>query len=241
MDLLNRKKVFLSSTVEDLKDLRNGIVELVVEEFGFEVIDTKNSRFIHSNKYSPYENCLLAVNDCDIYVLVIDKIYGNFTGKSQKNKFNKIKFTDYNSITRDEFRTAIEKDKKILVFVRHEVLKEFELFDNFTKGKSLSFNEIFNDFYISLNRKPLVQNEFVFSFLKELFDRRRSLDNKVKWRIPFESLKDLKESLREQLIGLLDKENRLPYFFKNPNFINYSNNIENIIDNSGEYRNRNRN
>ena len=84
-----------------------------------------------------------------------------------------------------------------------------------------------------------MQNEFVFSFLKELFDRRRSVDNKVKWRIPFESLKDLKESLREQLIGLLDKENRLPYFFKNPNFINYSNNIENIIDNSGEYRKNN--
>jgi Domain of unknown function (DUF4062) len=100
-------KIFLSSTILDLKDLRDALVTWLTED-GHEVIASeKGTVTIEPDKHS-YDQCLKAAAECDCLVAVID---GRFGGEYPNKGSNR-------SITEEEIDTAIAQGKKTLIFVR---------------------------------------------------------------------------------------------------------------------------
>jgi hypothetical protein len=102
--------VLLSSTILDLKDLRN-ILERDLTNDGHEVVTSEGGTVRVDPGQHSYELCLSAVKRCDCLIAVID---GRFGGEYPEKGSGK-------SITEKEIETALEHGKITLVFVRQSV------------------------------------------------------------------------------------------------------------------------
>lgn len=92
-------KVFVSSTVYGVEELLERIYTLLTA-FGYDVwMSHKGTMPVYSNK-SAIENCLKAVEDCDLFLGVITPHYGS-SGHSSKDL----------SFTHQEIQKAIELNK----------------------------------------------------------------------------------------------------------------------------------
>lgn len=101
------KKGFISSTVLDLKDLRD-YLEQALGAHGFKMLASeKGSIPVDSTKHS-YQVCIDAARECDFLVAIIDGRYG---GDLPGGK----------SITLAEVEAALEAGKKVWVFCRQSV------------------------------------------------------------------------------------------------------------------------
>jgi Domain of unknown function (DUF4062) len=87
-------RVFVSSTIEDLRDMRSSI-KYLLEESGFEVVLSEFPTFPHALDESARLAAVQAIETCDYYVLLIGERYGS-------------RFDDGISVTRAEYRHARE-------------------------------------------------------------------------------------------------------------------------------------
>lgn len=85
-------RVFLSSTVKDLADLRSA-VRYLLEQYGFEVFASENPDFPHDLDTETRVAALGPIDDADYYVLIVGSRRGALT-------------SDGVSVTRSEFRRA---------------------------------------------------------------------------------------------------------------------------------------
>src|SRR3989337_806306 len=110
------KKIFISSTYFNLKDLRAEIAK-ALKEWGYTPIWNESPDFPTKPGLHSHDICLDVVKECDIYLLIIDKRYG---GTYAGNKYPKEDI----SITWYETKIALQEDKEIHTFVRDEVWNE---------------------------------------------------------------------------------------------------------------------
>ncbi|MBI4689529.1 MAG: DUF4062 domain-containing protein [Nitrospirae bacterium] len=110
------KKVFISSTCFDLKDLRSELAN-ALKEWGYMPIWNESPDFPKKHGLHAHDTCIDAVKECDIYLLIIDKRYG---GTYAGNKYPKEDI----SITWYETKIALQENKEIHIFVRDEVWNE---------------------------------------------------------------------------------------------------------------------
>jgi Domain of unknown function (DUF4062) len=102
-------KIFLSSTIYDLEDIRSGVSEELKKD-GHEIIASdEGTVIIKSGKHS-YDQCLDNVSSCDCLIAIIG---GRFGGKYS--------FDSERSITEAEIEKAYEEGKSVFVFVRKTV------------------------------------------------------------------------------------------------------------------------
>ena len=117
-----KPRIFVSSTFYDLRSIREDI-SLFIKQFGFDPILSENGDI----GYVPWEaldsSCYAAMRECDVAILVIGSRYG-----SHKTGENEGKFEKYISVTREEFRTAVEAGIPIYAFVYKEVLTEYGIY-----------------------------------------------------------------------------------------------------------------
>ena len=85
-------KVFLSSTVLDLADLRSA-VRYLLGQYGFEVLSSENADFPHDLDSEARVAALSPIDDADYYVLIIGFRVGSL-------------LPDGISVTRSEYRRA---------------------------------------------------------------------------------------------------------------------------------------
>ena len=114
---MDKGKIFISSTIYDLQDLRSAL-KYWLTEMGYEVYLSESNDFPRDATENSYQTCLSAIQKCDWFILLI----GNRIG----GKFLDPNISQLISITQGEYRTAYQlfvegKIKKIVTFVRKSV------------------------------------------------------------------------------------------------------------------------
>ena len=150
-------KVFLSSTIYDLRDLRDA-VQTALRKEGYTVLASEDGSIpVDSSKHS-YDVCLQAAKTCDCLVAVID---GRFGGTMPDGK---------TSITQAEVETALADGKQVYVFVRQGVWDAKEIYTahakaghSFVKTKIVDDERVFQ--VIEVIRKRATGN-WIFQFNK---------------------------------------------------------------------------
>jgi internalin A len=166
-------KIFLSSTILDLKDLRDTLVQ-ELETDGHKIIASEKGTLpVNSGKHS-YEQCLKAAAECDCLIAVID---GRFGGVYPPGS-NK-------SITEAEIEEALKQGKKTLVFVRQSV------WDALATQKAAIFSGKANEHWTVKN---IIEEVKVFGLIDRI--RRKPQDN---WIFQFNYPTDLLVQIRDQI------------------------------------------
>ena len=172
-ELKAQKKVFLGSTSNDLKDVR-AVLRQLIPELGFELICFEDSKFKKLPGRNAHDMCLDNVPDCDIYVLIIDKSFGevyNGTNSALKDK----------SITWAELEIALKENKIITTFVRQEVWLEKATY-SWNKKKGIEIVPYY------------AKDKRIFDFIEYIATR--SKDN---WIDQFKDIVELKDKLSHRL------------------------------------------
>jgi len=164
------KKIFISSTYFNLKDLRAEIAK-ALKEWGYTPIWNESPDFPTKPGLHSHDICLDVVKECDIYLLIIDKRYG---GTYAGNKYPKEDI----SITWYETKIALQEHKEIHIFVRDEVWNERP-----TYKKNLEEGIIITPHHVDTPK--------VFEFIDFIIHQPR--DN---WINTFKNSVELKEKLK---------------------------------------------
>lgn len=178
-----RPRVFVSSTCYDLHDIRDGVRDFI-EMMGFEPVNSERGEVPYSPGVPLDESCYAEVGQCDICVLIVGRRYGSPASNQQDKteQSNDRSETDYLSVTRREFRKAVDDQAFIHVFVKHGVLSEYH---TFRENRNTPFKPAHAD---SLN---------VYRFLDEIHTSQPGIAI-----IEFKHLDDITNYLRQQWAGL---------------------------------------
>lgn len=108
----NKPRVFVSSTIRDLRDLRSAM-KYWLEELGLDVRMSEFNDFVRRPEQGTFESCFAAIADCHYFVLLVGGRKGT-------------EYRDGVSVTQQEYRVAAELARRgriaPVVLVRGEVL-----------------------------------------------------------------------------------------------------------------------
>jgi Domain of unknown function (DUF4062) len=163
-------KVFISSTVHDLEDLRASL-QVWLGGRGYPSLATQDGTIpVDSSKHS-YAVCLDAARDCDCLVAIIGGRFGGVMDDGSEH-----------SITLAEILEALKYGRRVWVFVRKDVWDAKNIYDKYKRAG------------VPFEKSDIVSDERVFQLIDEI--RRRRTGN---WLFTFQKAPDLIETLRVQL------------------------------------------
>lgn len=148
-----KPRIFISSTFYDLKYIREDLANFV-RSYGYEPVLFEDGDIGYTPGRTLDSSCYESMRNSDMVILIIGGAYGSVA--SGENKDN---FKEYMSVTRNEFRTAVESGIPILVMIDKKVMAEYGVYD-------ANYNAIEKE-----NRKmtfPTTKNINVFRFIKEI-------------------------------------------------------------------------
>lgn len=119
--------VFISSTVDDLRHVRDA-VRATVEEIGYQPIMSEYGEIGYMGGDAAEDACYRTVPECQLVVLIIGKRYGS----AARNKPDK-------TITELEFEKALEAGSRIITLVDKEVLGFKKVFDANPHGNKVKY------------------------------------------------------------------------------------------------------
>lgn len=172
-----RPRVFISSTHSDLRHHRAALRNFL-ESLAFEPIISETGSIAYHPNQALDESCYRAVEDVDIFVLMIGRNYGSPASKEGKLDRSNAN-GEYQSITRGEYRAAVELKKPIFVLIDLAVLHEYDTYQK-NRGKEIAFAH--------------VESPNVFQFVEEVYSTHPAQ--------PYSNFDDISEWLREQFAGL---------------------------------------
>ena len=192
-------RVFVSSTVYDLVDIR-GELEQLLRELGISPVmsDRKLSDFNFALDANSIETCLLNVESSDAVIVVLDQRYGPPLGDYG--------FDDV-SATHLEYRRAKRHEKPIYFYVRDRLEAEYSIHRKSKAADAVKFS------WVSPKDRGL------FAFLGEHRELHAN-SNGNNWFSIFASSVDLKASVRQHFEPVIKpqvllhaiQENRFPLF-----------------------------
>lgn len=139
------------------------------------------------------ESCYEEVRNCDIFVLIIGGRYGSAASDNDINPPPGF-FEPYDSITRKEYRAAVDVDLPIYILIERPVFSEFSTYQRNRDNESVKYAHV-----DSIN---------VFRFIEEILAQPRN--NPIR---PFDSYSEIEEWLKLQWAGFfrqLIREKLLP-------------------------------
>lgn len=176
-----RPRIFVSSTYYDLKHIRSSL-ENFIDLMGFESILSEKGQIAYSPEIPLDESCYREVGNSDIFIIIIGGRYGSEKSENRDTK-DKQFFDRYDSITKQEYKSAIERDVPSYILIEKSVYSEFEIF---LKNKD---NESINYVHVdSVN---------VFHLIENVLSQPRN--NPVN---QFDRYSDIEAWLKEQWAGL---------------------------------------
>ena len=117
--------IFISSTDYNLKDLRAELARYLTELGYRPILSSSNGFPDNSPKLEPWESCLKVLDRSFVMVLIIDGRYGQkLNWPNYKNIFNGNKY----SPTHGEYIYAHSLNKRMLVFIRKEIMVYYSLY-----------------------------------------------------------------------------------------------------------------
>src|SRR5665648_1274971 len=132
-----RPRIFVSSTYYDLKHIRASL-ENFIDSMGFEPILSEKGQIAYSPENSLDESCYRDARNSDMFVIIIGSRYGSEKSESRDTK-DKQFFDRYDSITKQEYKSAIERDIPSYILIEKSVYSEFEIFLKNKDNKSINY------------------------------------------------------------------------------------------------------
>ena len=177
---MTKPRVFISSTYYDLKHIRASLKNFI-ESLGYDAISSEKGDIAYDPDKPLDESCYQEVRNADIFVLLIGGRYGSEKSES-KTPAPKGFFEQYDSITKMEFKSAVEKDIPIYILIDRHVHSEYQTYRRNKDNKDLEY--------------AFVDSVNVFVLIDEILGMQRN--NPVQ---PFDRFSDIQEWLREQWAG----------------------------------------
>lgn len=176
-----RPRVFVSSTYYDLKHIRSSL-DAFIESLGYESVLSEKGDIAYSPDAPLDESCYRDAEGADIFVLIIGGRYGSEASNEEREDSEDF-FERYDSITKKEFRAAIENDVPTYILVDSAVYAEYRTFQKNRKNEKIAYAH--------------VDSANIFHLLDEVLALRRN--NPVQ---SFERSAEIESWLREQWSGL---------------------------------------
>ena len=171
-------KVFVSSTVYDLVDLRAELYEFFRNDLRMNPMmsDFSLSAFDISQAKNNLETCLINVRSCDIYCIVLSQRYGSIIPDLDPEF----------SVTHLEYLEAKKAHKRILFFVRDKLEADYRTWLANKKAPELKL------VWLQSGEDKLLE-------IIEDFERSADGRNRSNWIITFKNIVDLKAALLKEL------------------------------------------
>lgn len=148
-----KPRIFLSSTFYDLKYIREDLANFV-RAHDYEPILFEDGDIGYTPGKSLDMSCYEAMKNSDMVILIIGGEYGSAATGEEKDEFK-----EYMSVTRKEFRTAIDNGIPVFVMIDKKVMAEYGVYEaNYEKIECQEWNINF------VNTK----NINIFRFIKEI-------------------------------------------------------------------------
>lgn len=148
-----KPRIFVSSTFYDLKYIREDLSNFI-KAHDFEPILFEDGDIGYIPGKALDESCYETMHSTDIVILIIGGNYGSpATGETKDD------FKEYMSITRNEFKAALEQGVPVYVFVDSKVYVEYGIYE-------ANYKKIEEDENIIAFRN--VKNINVFRFIREI-------------------------------------------------------------------------
>lgn len=179
-----KPRVFVSSTFYDLKYIRDDIGNFI-KMHDFEPILFEDGDIGYTPGKNLDSSCYKAMKSADMVILIIGGEYGSPATGEKKDDFE-----EYISITRKEFRSAINTGVPIYVFIESSVYHEYDVYD-------INCENIENK-KLKITFKS-TKNLNVFRFIKEI----KTLSNNPIQEFRFSS--DIKSFLSKQWSDMFKK------------------------------------
>lgn len=148
-----KPRIFISSTFYDLKYIREDLANFV-RSYGYEPVLFEDGDIGYSPGETLDSSCYESMRNSDMVILIIGGEYGSAASGETKDEFK-----EYMSVTRNEFRTAVESGIPILTMIDKKVMVEYGVYEaNYgdieKENRAMTF--------------PTTKNINVFRFIKEI-------------------------------------------------------------------------
>ncbi len=148
-----KPRIFISSTFYDLKYIREDLSNFV-RSYGYEPILFEDGDIGYTPGKSLDSSCYESMKNSDMVILIIGGEYGSAASGESKDEF-----IEYMSVTRKEFRTAIEAGIPVFVMIDKKVMTEYGVYEaNYDAIEKENQKMMF----------PTTKNINVFRFMKEI-------------------------------------------------------------------------
>lgn len=143
-----KPRIFISSTYYDLKHIRSSI-ENFIDSLGFEAILSEKGDIAYSPEIPLDESCYREAANADIFIIIIGGRYGTEKSGRQKD-FPKEFYDRYESITKKEYFSAVERDIPAYILIEKTVYSDFETFLKNKDNKTIDYAHVdsVNIFYL---------------------------------------------------------------------------------------------
>jgi len=176
-----RPRVFVSSTYYDLKHIRASL-DLFIDSLGYESVLSEKGDIAYAHDRPLDDSCYREASSADIFVLIVGGRYGS-EASSENKKPDHLFYERYESITKKEYESAVERDIPTYILIEAGVYSEYRTFLRNKDNTSINYAHV-----DSVN---------VFHLIEEILARRRN--NPVQ---PFEKFADIQSWLRDQWAGM---------------------------------------
>ena len=176
-----KPRVFISSTFYDLKHVRSSL-ETFIASLGYDPVLSEKGSIAYTPDIALDESCYREAQASDIFVLIVGGRYGSEASESATSD-PKTFYDRYDSITRKEYESAIDRNIPVYVLIERAVYSEYETFRKNRSNASISYAHV-----DSVN---------IFTFIDYILSRPR---NSPVYH--FELSTEIAAWLREQWAGL---------------------------------------
>ena len=121
-----KPRVFVSSTYYDLKDIRSSL-DNFIQSLGYDPILSEKGDIAYAPDRALDESCYRAVENVDIFVLIIGGRYGSAAGAEEAAPSEDF-FQRYDSITKMEYEAASRRDVPTYILIDSNVYAEYGTF-----------------------------------------------------------------------------------------------------------------
>lgn len=179
-----KPRIFVSSTFYDLKYIREDLSSFI-KAHDFESIMFEDGDIGYTPGRALDESCYEMMRSADMVILVIGGLYGSPATGEEKDGFR-----EYMSVTRNEFRTAVNEGIPIYAFIDAKVYSEYAIYEmNVREIEEKNVNIRFS----------ATKDINIFRFIKEI----KSIGNIV--ITEFTKLTQIKEFLSKQWSDMFKK------------------------------------